>query len=701
MKRFIFFLLLLMSVANSTNAQLQYPATQKGTVTDDYFGTTVADPYRWLENTDTAETKRWVEEENKVTFDYLSKIPFRQKIKSRLEEIMNYPKYTAPQKIGKYYMFQKNDGLQNQSVVFIQEGLTGEPRILLDPNSMSKDGTVALGGEFPSNDDKYLAYSVQKAGSDWQELFVLDLATGKQLSDHIEWVKFSGAAWWKNGFYYSRFDAPTGEAYTSANEYMKVYYHKLGDDQSKDELIYEDKTQPKRMFYCGPTEDERYLTMYVQEPGRKGNILLVKDFKNPSAGFITVNADLDVEAGIIESEGEVLFIRTNLNAPKNKIVKTTLATASKWTEVIPESKDVLENISMVDGKFIATYMKDASNHSYIYDLTGKQLHEIKLPTIGSANGFGGRKKDKEVFYTFSSFTYPATIYHYDIEKNTSTVFRKSLVKFNPEEYDSKQIFYTSKDGTKIPMFIVHKKGLKLDGKNPCYLYAYGGFNVSLTPGFSTARIILLENGTVFAMPNLRGGGEYGEEWHEAGTKLKKQNVFDDYIAAAEYLFSNGYTAKDKLAIAGGSNGGLLVGAIMTERPDICKVALPAVGVMDMLRYQKFTIGFGWARDYGTSSDSKEMFDYLYHYSPLHNIRADVKYPATLVTTADHDDRVVPGHSFKFAATLQEKYAGPNPQLIRIETKAGHGGGKPISKYIEEVTDEYSFMFYNMGIVPKY
>ena len=691
----------MMSVATIADAQLQYPTTRKGTVTDDYFGTIVPDPYRWLENTDTAETKEWVEAENKVTFDYLSKIPFRQKIKSRLEEIMNYPKFTAPQKIGKYYMFQKNDGLQNQSVVYIQEGLNGEPRILLDPNTMSKDGTVALGGEFPSNDDKYLAYSVQKAGSDWQELYVLDLATGKQLSDHLEWVKFSGAAWWKNGFYYSRFDAPTGAAYTSANEYMKVYYHKLGDDQSKDELIYEDKTQPKRQFYCGPTEDERFLTMYVQEPGRKGNMLLVKDLKSLSPTYITVNADLDIEAGIVESDGDDIYIKTNLNAPKNKVVKTTLANPSKWTEIIPESKDVLESISMVDGKFIATYMKDASNHAYVYDLTGKQLHEITLPTIGSVGGFGGKKKNKEVFYTFSSFTYPATIYHYDIEKNTSTVFRKSLVKFNPEEYDSKQIFYTSKDGTKIPMFIVHKKGLKLDGKNPCYLYAYGGFNVSLTPGFSTARIILLENGAVFAMPNLRGGGEYGEEWHEAGTKLKKQNVFDDYIAAAEYLFSNNYTSKNKLAIAGGSNGGLLVGAIMTERPDICKVALPAVGVMDMLRYQKFTIGFGWARDYGTSSDSKEMFDYLYHYSPLHNLREGTKYPATLVTTADHDDRVVPGHSFKFAATLQEKYSGPNPQLIRIETKAGHGGGKPISKYIEEVSDEFSFLFYNMGITPKY
>ncbi len=541
MKRFIFFLVLTMSVANIADAQLQYPATKKGTVTDDYFGTIVPDPYRWLENTDTAETKEWVEAENKVTFDYLSKIPFRQKIKSRLEEIMNYPKFTAPQKIGKYYMFQKNDGLQNQSVVYIQEGLNGEPRILLDPNTMSKDGTVALGGDFPSNDDKYLAYSVQKAGSDWQELYVLDLATGKQMSDHIEWVKFSGAAWWKNGFFYSRFDAPTSAAYTTANEFMKVYYHKLGDDQSKDELIYEDKTQPKRQFYCGPTEDERFLTMYVQEPGRKGNMLLVKDLKSPSPTYITVNADLDVEAGIVESDGDELYIRTNLNAPKNKVVKTTLANPSKWVEIIPESKDVLESVSMVDGKLIATYMKDASNHAYVYDLTGKQLHEIKLPTIGSVGGFGGKKKDKEVFYTFSSFTYPATIYHYDIEKNTSTQFRKSLVKFDPEEYDSKQIFYTSKDGTKIPMFIVHKKGLKLDGKNPCYLYAYGGFNVSLTPGFSTARIILLENGAVFAMPNLRGGGEYGEEWHEAGTKLKKQNVFDDYIAAAEYLFNNNYT----------------------------------------------------------------------------------------------------------------------------------------------------------------
>ncbi|MBS1904267.1 MAG: S9 family peptidase [Bacteroidetes bacterium] len=682
-------------------AQLRYPHPAKDNVVDEYFGTKVADPYRWLENTDSALTHEWVEAENKVTFGYLDQIPFRAKMKARMEEILNYPKFSAPQKIGKYYIFTKNDGLQNQAVTFIQEGLGGEPRVLLDPNSMSADGTVALGGTYASNDDKYLAYSVQKAGSDWQELFVLDLATGKKLSDHIEWVKFSGAAWYRNGFFYSRFDAPKQGTYTTANENMKVYYHTLGENQSQDMLMYEDPANPKYMNYMGATEDERFITLYIRIPGRKGNILKIKDTQHPELGFVTLNNDPDVDCGIVESNGEDIYLMTNRNAPKNMVVVTRIDNSTSWKPVIAESDNVLENVSMVGGKLIATYMKDASNHVFVYDLNGTKLYEIALPTVGSVSGFGGKKSDTEVFYTFSSFTYPATIYHYDLKTNTSTLFRKSQVKFNPDDYEAKQVFYPSKDGTKIPMFIVHKKGLKLDGKNPCYLYAYGGFNVSLTPGFSTARIVLLESGAVFAMPNLRGGGEYGEKWHEAGTKMHKQNVFDDFIAAADYLCANGYTSHEKLAIAGGSNGGLLVGAVMTQRPDICKVALPSVGVMDMLRYHKFTIGYGWAADYGTSDDSKEMFEYLYHYSPLHNIRAGIAYPATMVTTADHDDRVVPGHSFKFAATLQEKYSGPNPQLIRIETKAGHGGGKPLSKFIEETVDEYSFFLYNVGASPQY
>ena len=685
----------------TAKAQLQYPKAAKDTVVDDYFGTKVADPYRWLENTDSDKTVAWVKAENKVTFDYLDKIPFRARLKQRLEELLNYPKYSAPQKVGEHYIFEKNDGLQNQYVVYIQEGLNGTPRVLLDPNKLSTDGTVASGGIFPSNDDKYLAYALQKAGSDWQDLYVLDLATGKKLSDHIQWAKFSGAAWWKNGFFYSRYDAPKEGTFTSENEHMKVYYHKLGTEQASDKLIYQDAEHPKRLLFCAATEDDRYVYLIAQEPGRKGNQLMIQLGEHLDKGFVTINDDLDVECGLIESEKDELYLRTNKNAPKNCVVRTTLTAPTTWTTLIPESSDVLENVSIVGQKMIAVYMKDASHHVFVHELGGKLLHEVHLPTLGSIGGFNGKKHDKEVFYTFSSFTYPATIYRYDIETNQSTLFRKSEVKFEPADYEAKQLFYKSKDGTRIPMFIVHKKGLKLDGNNPCYLYGYGGFNVSLTPYFSTLQIALLEQGVVYAMVNLRGGGEYGEAWHDAGTKLKKQNVFDDFIAAAEYLSTEGYTSKNKLAIAGGSNGGLLVGAVMTERPDICRVAMPAVGVMDMLRYQKFTIGYSWARDYGTSSDSKEMFDYLYGYSPLHNIREGMHYPATLITTADHDDRVVPGHSFKFAATLQEKYSGGEPMLIRIETQAGHGAGKPMSKVIDETADAFAFMFYNVGVTPKY
>ncbi len=697
----LFSVLLAMTLSQPALAQLHYPKAPTSNQTDDYFGTKVADPYRPLENTDADDTKKWVEEENKVTFGYLDKIPFRAKLKARLEELLNYPKYTTPMKVGKYYIFQKNDGLQNQFVVYIQEGLTGTPRVLLDPNTMSSDGTTSLGGIYPSKDDKYVAYSIQKAGSDWQEIFVIELASGKQLADHIQWMKFSGADWMKDGFFYSRFDAPTEAAYTSKNEFMKVYYHKLGTDQSKDQIVYEDKKNGARQFYAGTTEDERYVQLYVREPGKKGNLLMVKDNNNPSKGFVNVNTNFDVDCSIIESMGETLYLQTNDKAPKNKIVKTTIANPTSWSPVIAESNDVLEGVSLVGGKLIATYMKDASHHVYVYDLNGKKLTEVKLPSVGSVAGFSGKKEDKEVFYNFTSFTAPASIYRYNIETNTSTLFRRSEVKFNPDEYEAKQVFYPSKDGTKIPMFIVYKKGIKLDGTNPTYLYGYGGFNISLTPGFSTLRMVLLENGAIFAMANLRGGGEYGEAWHEAGTKLKKQNVFDDFIAAAEYLIKEKYTSKEKLAIAGGSNGGLLVGAVMIERPDLFKVALPAVGVMDMLRYHKFTIGANWARDYGTSEESKEMFHYLYKYSPLHNLKSGVNYPATMVSTADHDDRVVPGHSFKFAATLQEKYKGKEPMLIRIETQAGHGGGKPTSKIIDETADEYSFFFYNVGVTPKY
>lgn len=701
----VFYILMALSAAATvSNGQLKYPITAKADSGSEYFGTRVADPYRWLEDADAPNTAEWVKAENAVTNGFLEQIPFRAGMKKRIEELWNYPKYTAPQKVGKYYLFSKNTGLQNQNVLYIQEGLTGEPRVLLDPNTFSTDGTVALGSTATSNDDKYLAYTVGSAGSDWQEIFVVELATGKKLDDHIKWNKFSGASWYKDGFFYSRFDEPTGNDLTSKNEFQKVYYHKLGTPQSADILMYEDRKNGKRNHYMGATEDERFQILYIGEGGQKGNLLRIHDNQHPKPDWKPIINEFGHEVNIIESDGDNLYLMTNINAPRNRVVVANVNNLSQehWKEIIPEDKkNVLESVSMVNGKLICTYMQDASHHVYIHDLTGIRLNEVKLPTFGSVVGFGGRKRDSEVFYTFTSFTYPTTIYRYDLGKNTSTMFRKSEVKFDPAQYEAKQVFYTSKDGTKVPMFIVHKKGLELNGKNPTYLYAYGGFNINMTPNFSTMRLILLENNAIFAMPNLRGGGEYGEEWHEAGTKLKKQNTFDDFIAAAEYLFKEKYTSKEYLAIAGGSNGGLLVGAVMTQRPDICKVALPAVGVMDMLRYHKFTIGWGWARDYGTSDDSKEQFEYLLKYSPLHTLKEGVNYPATLVTTADHDDRVVPAHSFKFAATLQEKHSGPNPVLIRIETKAGHGGGKPTSKIIEEYVDTYSFMFYNMGVKPSY
>ncbi len=706
MKRFILTSLLLINIPLISAAQMQYPKPEKGTVADDYFGTKVPDPYRWMEDVDSSKTKEWVEQENKLTFAYLDKIPFRNKIKKRIEEIWNYPKYSAPQKVGNYYLFHKNDGLQPQSVLYIQEGINGTPKVLIDPNTLSTDGTVALNGIAASNDNKLLCYWTSKSGSDWQDIYVLDIATGKKLDDHVQWNKFSGGSWYKDGFFYSRYEEPKGKnELTAANEFQKIYYHKIGTPQSEDILKYEDKKNPKRLQFMGVTEDERYLQLFINEAGEKGNLLSIMDTKNPDRGWIPIQATFGFETGIVESEGDKLFIQTNVGAPRNKIVVTDIADPSQknWHDLIPQNKHVLESASLSGGKLICTYMQDASHHVYLFDLEGRKLNEIKLPAIGSVSGFSGKKSDKEVFYTFNSFTYPYTIYRYDMESNTSNLFRKTEVKFDPNDYESKQIFYTSKDGTRVPMFIVHKKGLKMDGNNPCYLYAYGGFNVSLTPSFSTLRLILLENGAVFAMPNLRGGGEYGEEWHDAGTKLHKQNVFDDFIAAADYLCTQKYTSHEKLALAGGSNGGLLVGAVMTERPDICKVALPAVGVMDMLRYHKFTIGAHWASDYGTSEDNKEMFEYLNRYSPLENVRSGVQYPATLVTTADHDDRVVPAHSFKFTATLQE-IGGPsstNPLLIRIETKAGHGSGKPTAKIIDEAADEYAFMFYNMGVTPKY
>ncbi|MGB0524018.1 MAG: prolyl oligopeptidase family serine peptidase [Flammeovirgaceae bacterium] len=678
-----------------------YPNTQKVDQTDDYFGTQVADPYRWLEDDNADDTKSWVKAQNKVTFDYLNKIPFRNQIKSRLEKLWNYEKYSAPFKRGGKYYFYKNDGLQNQYVLYTQESLDSEPSVFLDPNTFSEDGTVSLAGFTVSKDGKYAAYQIQRSGSDWREIHVMEIDGMKKLADTISWVKFSGISWYQDGFYYSRYDEPKeGDALKGANQFQKVYYHKVGTTQAEDQLVYQDTEHAQRGFSVATSEDERFLMLYGWE-STSGNTLMIKDLTNPKSDFITIIDDFDNDHGIIGNDGDQLYIITTLNAPNQRLVTVSASNPdpSNWKDVLPETENVLQGVNMVGGKLIADYMVDARSQVEQYDMTGKLEREIKLPTIGSASGFDGEKEDKEVFYTFTSFTFPSTIYRYNIESGESTLFRQSKVDFDPNDYETKQVKYKSKDGTEVPMFITHKKGLEMNGKNPTYLYSYGGFNVSLNPGFSVTRLLFMEMGGVFAMPNIRGGGEYGEKWHEAGTKMQKQNVFDDFIAAAEYLHQEKYTSPEFTAIAGGSNGGLLVGATMTQRPDICKVALPAVGVLDMLRYQHFTIGRAWATDYGTSEDSKEMFDYLYSYSPVHNVKKGTAYPATLVTTADHDDRVVPAHSFKFISALQENHDGPNPVMIRIEEKAGHGAGVPTSKRIQATADVYAFVFQNFGINP--
>jgi prolyl oligopeptidase len=680
--------------------KINYPVTKKVAQSDNYFGTQVADPYRWLENDTSAETGDWVKAENRVTNDYLAKIPFRDQIHKRLEALWDFSKMEAPFSKGDWVFFRKNDGMQNQSVIYVQKGISGEPRVLLDPNTLSSDGTVAVGDLSVSHDGKYMAYSINKAGSDWTEFYVLDIATGKNLPDKIEWVKFSGASWQGDGFYYSRYDAPTnGKELSNRNEYHKVYFHKLGTPQSNDKLIFENRNFPLRSYYAGTTDDEHFLYLSESE-GSSGNSLFCKDLTKKGSQFVILAPGFENEYTVIDNIGDKLLILTNEGAPCRKLVLVdpkSPASAS-WKVIIPEKTDVLESIVLAGNQMFAQYMKDATNRVYSYDLEGKQLQELQLPALGTIAGFNGEKAANTLFYGFTSFTFPTTIYSYDITKKASIEFFKPKLDFDASGYETKQVFYESKDKTKIPMFIVHKKGIVLDGKNPVMLYGYGGFNISLTPNFSVSRLVFLENGGVYCMPNLRGGGEYGEKWHESGTKLNKQNVFDDFIAAAEYLISEKYTTPEKLAISGGSNGGLLIGACMTQRPELFKVCLPAVGVMDMLRYHKFTIGWAWAGDYGTSDDSTQ-FHNLLKYSPLHNIKDNACYPATLITTADHDDRVVPAHSFKFAATLQAKQGCDNPVLIRIETKAGHGAGKPTAKIIDEMADIYSFLFYNMGITP--
>jgi prolyl oligopeptidase len=678
-----------------------YPeARQDTSVVDDYFGTMVADPYRWLENDTSAETNAWVQAQRAVTDAYLSQIPFRSAIKDRLTQLMNYERYSVPSKRFGRYLFSKNDGLQNQSVLYIQNGPDAKPEVLLDPNQLSEDGTVAFGGGSQSNDGKYFAYTIQRSGSDWVEIYVMDIETRELLPDHIEWAKFTGASWFKDGFFYSAYDAPKkGKEFSNVNENHKVYYHKLGTEQKKDKLVYENRNEPRFFHSLSVTDDEKYAFLMESGAG-SGNSLLIKDLSNLDNPFVRITDDQDHFYSPFDVVDDHVYLFTNYGADKGRIVRfpASAPQEANWEEIVPESENVIVSAEMAAGKMIVTFDRDAANHAYVYTLNGEMLHEIELPTFGEV-GFSCRYDEEEVYYGFTSFVYPMTVFKYDIETNKSEVFRAPEVDFKPEDFVTEQVFVISKDGTRVPMFLTYKKDLKMDGKNPTLLYGYGGFNITLNPGFSTSRLPFLENGGIYAQMNLRGGNEYGEEWHLAGTKLEKQNVFDDCIACAEYLIQKGYTSSDYLALNGGSNGGLLVGAVVNQRPDLFRVAVPQVGVMDMLRYHLFTIGWNWASDYGTSEDNEEMFQALYAYSPVHTIKSgpDVHYPAIMVTTADHDDRVVPAHSFKYAATLQAAQTGDEPKIIRIDSKAGHGGGKPVAKVLEEQADIYSFILYNMGL----
>ncbi|GHV34688.1 prolyl endopeptidase [Bacteroidia bacterium] len=693
----------MMTACNNRQIAVNYPETKTVEQSDEYFGVTVNDPYRWLEDDRSAETEAWVEAENKVTFDYLSKIPFRNKLKDRLTELTNYEKYGTPFKKNDKYYFYKNDGLQNQSVLYVQESLDGEASVVLDPNKLSKDGTVALKSVSFSKNGKYLAYTISRSGSDWQEIYVVDLKSGELLNDHILWAKFTDAAWYKDGFFYSAYDAPKktkGSEFSEVNEYHKIYYHLIGTPQEKDQLIFQNPNEPKHFYGIGVSDDEQMI--YMSESGAGlGNDLWFANVDNNVHRIhlynVTPDNHQEKEYMPLEKIGNRIFILTNENAPKYKVMETDAFRLDKkyWKDFLPENKHVIDGAGVIGGKFFVNYQQDASSHLYRYDLNGKLLNEIELPIIGSA-GISGDKDDAEAFISFTSFTFPTTIYSYDAESNEMKIFRQPDVKFTPDDYVTEQVFYESKDGTKVPMFITHKKGIVKNGKNPTLIYGYGGFNATYKPSFSTSRLPFLENGGIYCLAGIRGGGEYGEEWHVAGTKMQKQNVFDDFIAAAEYMIAEKYTSSQKLACIGASNGGLLVGAVVNQRPDLYAVAIPEVGVMDMLRYHKFTIGWNWASDYGTSEDSKEMFDYLLAYSPLQTVKP-TKFPAMFITTADHDDRVVPAHSFKYAAAVQANNTGKNPTLIRIDTKAGHGGGKPVAKVIEEQADIYSFIFWNLGM----
>ncbi len=707
--RKLFFPVLLIALVSCNQLKqeqisVNYPDTKKVDSVDVYFDQQVPDPYQWLEDDLSDETGEWVKKQNEATFGYLNQIPFKEKIKNRIEELADYEKVSAPVKHGDYYFFYKNDGLQNQYVLYKKQNLEDTAAtVFLDPNTFSEDGTVTLNGTNFTKDGSLLAYLIAQGGSDWRKIIVRDVSTMELIGDTLVDVKFSGVAWKGNeGFYYSSYDKPKeGSELSGMTSQHKLFYHKLGTKQSDDKLIFGGEKQKRRYIGAELTEDEKYLII-TAAVSTTGNELYIQDLSKPNSKITPVVKGFESDQYVIDNEGTRLLIYTNHEAPNFRLVEVDFSNPGieNWKDVIPETKDVL-SVSIAGNNLFAKYMVDVQSKVLQYDYNGKLIREVELPSIGTSGSFSSREDELTLYYRFTSFTYPSTIFEYDIESGKSKLYWKPEIDFNPADYETEQVFYESKDGTKVPMFIVYKKGLKMNGENPTYLYGYGGFSASMTPYFSSSRLVWLENGGIYAQPNIRGGGEYGEEWHVAGTKMQKQNVFDDFIAAGEYLIENNYTSSDYLAIAGGSNGGLLVGAVMTQRPDLARVAFPAVGVLDMLKYHKFTSGAGWASDYGTANDSKEMFEYLLGYSPIHNVKEGVSYPATMITTGDHDDRVVPAHSFKFAAELQLKNVGDNPMLIRIETDGGHGGGTTTDQWIEAVADAYSFAFYNMGIKPIY
>ena len=687
------------SFAVADEKPFAYPPAPRSDQSDDYHGTKVADPYRPLENADSPESQQWIEAENKLTFGYLEGISERRAIGDRLTKLWNYEKYGVPFRESGSYFFTKNTGLQNQSVFYTTLKLPGDAKVLLDPNTLSKDGTTALTGTAVSENGKLLAYGLAVAGSDWQEWKVRDIATGSDLPDIVRWVKFSNAAWTHDnkGFFYSRYDAPSeGEGLKAANYFHKIHYHKLGTPQEEDQLVYERKDHKDWNFDTEVTEDGKFIVINVSQGTDPKNRVFYKSLTDPKAGVVELLNKQDAHYDFLGYEGDTVWFRTDLNAPRGRIISLRASDASMITEVVPQSSDKLESVSLVGNKFVANYLKDAHSVVRMFEIDGKPAGEVALPGLGTASGFTGKRVDAETFYNYVSYTEPPTVFRYDMKSGKSTELFRPKVDFKSDDYVTEQIFYNSKDGTKVPMFLTYRKGLEKNGNHPALLYGYGGFDISLTPGFSPATAAWLEMGGVYAVANLRGGGEYGEDWHIAGTKLQKQNVFDDFIAAGEWLIANKYTSTPKLAISGRSNGGLLIGAALTQRPELWGAALPGVGVMDMLRFQKFTIGWAWASDYG-SSDNADEFKAIYKYSPLHNIKPDTKYPPTMITTADHDDRVFPGHSFKFAATLQQGQAGPAPVLIRIETRAGHGAGKPTSKVIEDTTDQFAFIVKSLGM----